>query len=154
MFANRCRDATKHGIAAIAAAIACSASPAAGQADLSEAYPKNSVLLLVASWCAPCHAELAVLDDIARAAGPFEVRVMLVDDSRNSHRMVARVPPHRRWIPEPAVMTAARKDLLARTPGLPFAVAIGPDGRPCAAHRGGLNAARAKALVNRCDRPQ
>lgn len=116
--------------------------------------PKSSVLLLVASWCAPCHAELAVLDDIARAAGPFEVRVMLVDDSRNSHRMVARVPPHRRWIPEPAVMTAARKDLLARTPGLPFAVAIGPDGRPCAAHRGGLNAARAKALVNRCDRPQ
>ena len=140
----------KHWLALVGAAIVCWASPTAAQADRLAIYPENTVLLLVASWCAPCHAELAQLESITRAAAPFAVRVMPVDDSRNSRRMVAALPPQRQWAPDPAVMAAARHDLVARTPGLPYAVAIGPRGRPCADQRGGLDAARAEALVARC----
>ncbi len=113
-------------------------------------YPPGTVLLLVASWCAPCRGELAQLDAIAQAAAPLTVRVMLIDDDRSGRRMVAALPSPRRWEPDPAIHAAARVALLARTPGLPYSVAIGADGRICAEQRGGLDALRARALVMRC----
>lgn len=116
-------------------------------------YPANTVLLLVASWCAPCRGELAHLDEIARAAAPYQVRAVLVDDSKAGRRMIAALPPARRWAPDPALFTAARADLLGRTPGLPYSVAIGASGRPCADWRGGLDPARVRALVARCRAP-
>lgn len=142
----------KPRLATIAAVMACGFSSVAAQAGSAGPYPANTVLLLVASWCAPCHSELAQLEAIARAAWPFAIRVMLVDDSRHGRRMVAALAPHRQWAPDPSAMAAARKDLLARTPGLPYAVAIGPGGQPCADHRGGIDPARVKTLIARCRR--
>ncbi|WP_211275769.1 TlpA family protein disulfide reductase [Sphingomonas mucosissima] len=146
------RREVRRWLATIAAVMACGFSPAAAQAGPAGPYPPNTVLLLVASWCAPCHAELAQLEAISKAASPFAVRVMLVDDSRHSRRMVAAIPPQRQWAPDPSAMTAARKDLLARTPGLPYAVAIGAGGQPCADHRGGIDPQRVKSLVAQCHR--
>lgn len=116
-------------------------------------YPERTVLLLVASWCAPCRVELAHIDEIARAAAPYDVRVLLVDDSKAGRRMVAALSPARRWLPDPAVAAPARAALLSRTPGLPYSVAIGPKGAICADRRGGLDPARTRALVARCRAP-
>lgn len=113
-------------------------------------YPERTVLLLVASWCAPCRGELARLDEIARAAAPYEVRVMLVDDSKAGRRMVAAISPGRRWAPDPDAYLAARTELLRRTPGLPYSAAIDGDGALCADWRGGLDPARVRALVMKC----
>jgi hypothetical protein len=49
-------------------------------------------------------------------------------------------------------MAAIRGDLFATTAGLPFSVAIGADGRPCATTAGGLVPARAAAMVAACRR--
>jgi hypothetical protein len=68
--------------------------------------------------------------------------------------MVAALPPPRRWAPDPVIHAAARTELLARTPGLPYSVAIGADGRICAEQRGGLDEPRARALVLRCRVPR
>lgn len=113
-------------------------------------YPENTVLLLVAGWCAPCRGELAQIDAIAEGAAPYGVRVLLVDDSKAGRRMVASLPPARRWIPDDAAYAAARAALLSRTPGLPYSAAFDASGTLCADRRGGLDPDRVRALVSRC----
>lgn len=110
-------------------------------------------MLLVASWCAPCRGELAKIDEIARAASPYAVRVLLVDDSKAGRRMVADLTPVRRWTPGEETLATARAELLKRTPGLPYSVAIGGNGALCGEWRGGLDPVRARALVTACRRP-
>lgn len=128
------------------------AALASGGAAPAVPYPEESVLLLVASWCAPCRGELAQLGEIVRAAAPYKVRVMLVDDSKAGRRMVAALPPAHRWTPPPSTYAAARSELLSRTPGLPYSVVINGNGSLCADWRGGLDPVRVRALVVRCRR--
>ncbi|WBH17873.1 TlpA family protein disulfide reductase [Sphingomonas radiodurans] len=116
-------------------------------------YPERTILLLVASWCAPCRGEIARIEEIATAARPFAVRVLLVDDTRASQRMIAALPATRRWSPDPDHVAAVRAGLLARTPGLPYSVAFDRQGRLCADRRGGLNPEQAKLIVARCLTP-
>mgnify|MGYP001806553564 CR=1 FL=1 len=114
--------------------------------------PPKTVLLLVADWCAPCRGELARLDQLAAAAQPYAVRVLLVDDTRGGRRMLAALPDTRRWSPEDAARTATLAALLTNTAGLPHSVAIGRDGRVCGEVSGGLWPAGANGLVARCRR--
>jgi thiol-disulfide isomerase/thioredoxin len=122
----------------------------AAAADQAPRYPERTVLLLVASWCAPCYAELRRLDDIATAARPLQVRVLLVDDGARSRAMVRGIDAARRWEPAADELRRVRSDIWQRTAGLPFSVVTDGKGRICAEQSGGLDAARTLALVKRC----
>lgn len=129
-------------------AIACAMPAAAASGDLR--YPPDSVLLLVAPWCAPCHAELARLDALATAARPKTVRVFMVDDGPRAAAMWRRVPDAYRWVPSAGEERRYRSDALSRTVGLPFGMATDARGRICAARGGGMDAVKVAALVKEC----
>lgn len=124
---------------------------AAGSAGATPtAYPARTILLFVASWCAPCHGEIAALPRLREAAVPWRVLVVPIDRGRATAAMMAGVPVAERWVPDAAAMAAMRAELFGGTAGLPFSVAIGGDGRPCGVHRGVLSAARVAALRAGC----
>ena len=131
------------GIAAIGTA-------AAG--ELAPIYPSDTVLLLIAPWCAPCYGELARLDEIAAAAGPRAVRVMLIEDGPRATAMVRALRPEQVWTASPRQMRQARADLLERAVGLPYSIVTDARGAVCAGQGGGLDRARTALLVKRCDR--
>ena len=118
----------------------------------AERYPPNSILLFVASWCAPCHAELARLPAITRGARPYAVLVVAYDDSAGTRAMVRGVPPAQHWRPGAELRRRMTRELLAETAGLPFSVAIDGEGRVCGSARKGLDGATAQALVAGCPR--
>lgn len=113
-------------------------------------YPARAILLFVASWCAPCHGELRQLSAITGGAGPYRVLVVPIDRGRATDAMLRGVAAEQVWRPDTARMADLRAELLAKTAGLPFSVAIGGDGRPCALHRGGMTAASARQMVEAC----
>jgi thiol-disulfide isomerase/thioredoxin len=117
-------------------------------------YPPNSVLLFVASWCAPCHSELARLPAITRGAQPFRVLVVPFDDRPATRAMIEAAPAAQRWQPAPEMRRRLAKDLAAETAGLPFSMAIDRNGRGCGTFRKGMDGASAKALVVQCSRQQ
>ena len=131
------------------AALALLLGGAAPGADAPR-YPADSVLLLIAPWCAPCHAELARLDTIAAAARPRAVRVFMVEDGARAAAMWRRVPDAYRWTPPDGEVRRYRTDALARAAGLPFAIATDAQGRICATRDGGMDAARVVALIRAC----
>lgn len=112
--------------------------------------PANAIVLFVASWCAPCHAELRALPEIAAAAAPMRVFVAPVDNMRATARMMARVPADRQWRMPPAVATAAMRRLAGGAPGLPTSVAVDPAGKVCAVVRKPLSAEVAAVVRGRC----
>ena len=113
--------------------------------------PARSILLFVASWCAPCHGELRQLPAIAAGAGAYRVLVVPIDRGRATDAMLRGVPAEQLWRPDAARMAEVRTELLAKTAGLPFSVAIGEDGRPCALHRGGMTAVSARGMRTECE---
>lgn len=117
-------------------------------------YPSNAVLMLVAPWCAPCYGELARIEEIAAAAKPKSVRVLMIDDGPAARAMVRGIDPSRIWGLSTQRMRPVRQALLARTPGLPYSVATDGDGLVCATYGGGLNAVTTRALVERCSKPE
>lgn len=131
-------------------AFALASAGAAVDAESPLRYPPDTVLLLVAPWCAPCHAELARLDTIVAAAHPAAVRVVAVEDDARARAMVRGVAANHRWTPPDPDAPRYRADLLARAAGLPFSVATDAGGRICAGVAGGLNPARVAALLARC----
>lgn len=131
------------------AALVLALGAAAPVADTPR-YPADSVLLLIAPWCAPCHAELARLDTIAAAARPRAVRVFMVEDGARAAAMWRRVPEAYRWTPPDGEVRRYRTDALGRAAGLPFAIATDARGRVCATRDGGMDATRVVALVRGC----
>lgn len=115
-------------------------------------YPPDTVLLLVAPWCAPCYGELARLGEIAAAAAPRAVRVMPIEDNARARAMVRGVAAERMWTVSPQRMRQARADLLEQAAGLPYAVVTDERGAICAGQGGGLDRERTRALVARCGR--
>ena len=122
------------------------AAPPRSAVDL----PPNTLLLLVAPWCAPCWSELARLDELAAAAAPMNVRVLVMEDGPRARAMLVDLPIERRWVPMANDRAAVRAVLWARTPGLPFSVATDRRGRICAEGGGDLNPSRVRALVRSC----
>ncbi|WP_294324165.1 hypothetical protein [uncultured Sphingomonas sp.] len=135
------------GFGGWAAALLLAAVPAGATPP---AYPPRTILLFVASWCAPCHGEIAGLPRLREAAGSWRVLVVPIDRGRATAAMMAGVPSAGRWVPDAVQLAAIREDLFGETAGLPFSVAIGGDGRPCGSHRGVLSAARVAALRAGC----
>ncbi len=115
------------------------------------AYPHQSIVMFVASWCAPCREELSRLSTIVVAARPWDVVVMAMDDTPGTRAMLASVPAvHRRWQPGPAERQGLANLMFQETGGLPFSIATDAVGRPCASIRSGLDAARVRQLLTAC----
>ncbi len=112
--------------------------------------PPNTLLLLVAPWCAPCWGELARLDGLIAAAAPLNLRVLSMEDGPRARAMIAGLPSERRWTPAASDHDSVRAALWAQTPGLPFSVAIDGQGAICARYGGMLDVSRARALVESC----
>jgi thiol-disulfide isomerase/thioredoxin len=108
-------------------------------------YPPRTLVLFVASWCAPCHGELRQLESIAALAAPITVRVTPVDQSYATAAMLRDVPAARIW------RSARAVDAYAQQSGsLPFSVMTDGSGRPCATHDRALDAASIVAMRRRC----
>jgi len=125
---------------------------ASGPASASDGlrYPPDALLLFVASWCAPCHAELGRLPEIGAAARPLRILVVPYDEERGTAAMLRGVPAEQIWRPDPALRERVREDLFGETAGLPFSLATNGSGRPCGSSRLGLDADRARALAAGC----
>lgn len=108
-------------------------------------YPPRTLILFVASWCAPCRGELRQIDTIAAAASPLDVRVTPVDRSNATAAMLRDVLPMHIWRSARAVNAFAQQ-----TGGLPFSVMTDADGEPCATNDRALNAAAVQAMRRRC----
>ncbi len=98
-------------------------------------YPARTILLFVASWCAPCHGELRQLPAIAGGAGPYRVLVVPIDRGRATDAMLRAVPVEQVWRPDAARMAEVRGELLAKTAGLPFSVCTNCGLPPSARYR-------------------
>lgn len=114
--------------------------------------PQETILLFVASWCAPCHGELVRLAEIERGARPYHVLVVPFDDSRATRAMLRAVPAAQRWQPDGATQRRLAAEVERRSAGLPFSLAVDGDGRICAAHAEALDSAKAAAMVAACRR--
>lgn len=136
-----------------AALVATIPAPVSAQTVPDVMLPPSAILLFVAEWCAPCHAELARLDEIAAAARPFRVLVVSLDDRRGEARMLRGVDPARLWRPGAAELARVRRALFADVAGLPYSVAVDERGRMCGDSRRGLDAARTRALLRACAAP-
>jgi thiol-disulfide isomerase/thioredoxin len=134
---------------AVMAALVAGAGPAQGA---TTGYPSDSILLFVAAWCAPCHAELRRLDEIEAAAGPRAVRIVPLDDDPRTAAMLRMARPQQIWRPAGAAWDAVRDDLSVRTAGLPFSLATDGRGQICGESRHGLDAIRTRQLIDRCAR--
>lgn len=109
------------------------------------AYPPRAVILFVASWCAPCRAEIARLDTIVASADPLEVRVVPIDRSAATTAMLRGVSSARIW------RSAGAADAFVRDNGsLPFAMMTDAGGRPCATHVLAVDPAAIAAMRRRC----
>jgi thiol-disulfide isomerase/thioredoxin len=129
--------------------LTCFGAPAFA-AEQPVRYPAGSVLLLVAPWCAPCHAEISRLDAIAQAAKPRAVRVFMVEDGPRAQAMWRGVPAVYRWTPPANEERRYRSDAMSRAAGLPFGFVTDASGRVCAAKGGGMDAERVGLLIADC----
>lgn len=123
------------------------ASLISGPAAAAEPLPPDSLLLLVASWCVPCYAEVARLDALQAAAGRIEVRFVPYDRRPATQRMLVRVETTR--IVHSSHVVAA---LASRTPALPYSVMTDETGRICADHARALDPDAVRAMRRRCGR--
>lgn len=128
------------------------ANPAAAL-EAPAPLPADTLLLFVASWCAPCRAELAQVEAIARAAAPRRTRVVPLDDGAATAAMLRKVPPALIWSPDARESALLRRRLLARTAGLPFSAMTDAAGEPCALHRAVLTPAAVAAMRGACPPP-
>ena len=94
--------------------------------------------------------ELGRLDDIAIAARPLAVRVVVLDDSRSSREMMRGIPAAERWEPDPATLSRLRDLAFGGSAGLPYSIAFDDDGQRCAERRDGLDVERVRDIVRRC----
>lgn len=130
------------------AGVAVAVTAAAAEAPIL--HPPATIVMFVAGWCAPCHAEIARLDEIAVAARPFAVGVIVLDDSAAGRAMAARVPLDRLLRFPPARRAQVEASVFRDSAGLPYSIAVGADGRVCGDRRDGLDAAKVRVMVAAC----
>ena len=106
-------------------------------------------MLVGAHWCAPCRAELPELGTLAIAARPARLALAWIDRKPVLTTPVSGVVE--------VFSVSAAQDLVARHGaagrGVPFAVAYGPDGKPCTVWRGPLKPADWPKLEQACGAP-
>jgi hypothetical protein len=141
-------NAASRIIAAMVAAVTLAlATPPVGVATAADdPLPPDALVLLVASWCAPCHEQLTRLDALAAAARPRRLVVAAVDDGPRTTAMVKDVPA-------PMLLRLRPRGWLrlpAGAPGLPFAILTDRQGQPCATTGRAVMPTDVTALAARC----
>ncbi|MEJ7926990.1 hypothetical protein WG908_09510 [Sphingobium sp. AN641] len=124
-------------------------APAAPAAEPSP-YPRRTLILFVAAWCAPCHAEIARIDEIMRVAQPYGVKVVPMDSGRRGEAMLRRVPTAVLWRPTPGQLLAITTDLARRTTGLPFSIMTDDGAVLCASSKAGVDGHVVRAMQAQC----
>ena len=110
------------------------------------AYPPRTLIVFVASWCAPCRVELRQIEAIATIAAPIEVRVTPVDRSSGTEAMLRDISAARVWRSARALNTFAQNN-----GSLPFNLMTDTTGRPCATYDRALDPAAVLIMRRRCD---
>lgn len=111
--------------------------------------PSPAIILFYANWCAPCRVEIRSIDDLARAASPVPVIVVPWDAEARTRQALRNVAPaYLRYATGGAYRLMVK--LAGPSGGLPVAVALDTEGKPCNIRRQALEASTVKAFLNRC----
>ena len=129
---------------AVAAVLAVASAARAGEPPR---WPEDAVLLFVAGWCAPCHAELREVEALSAAAAPRRLLVVPADGTRQTAAMVKPLPEARVWR-DPAALRALWSGELGA--GLPMTLVTDAGARVCGEHRRVLRPGDLPALAARC----
>jgi thiol-disulfide isomerase/thioredoxin len=135
-----------------AIAYAEAATEKSASADKPSGYPAKSVLLFVASWCRPCHQEIAQVQELAKSAQPVKVLVVPFDITPGTLRMIKKVPVQNIWLPSGEERESLKQEFFAETVGLPFSVMIDGTGKSCARINRSLTVQRLRQLIDQCQR--
>ncbi|HEY0107641.1 MAG TPA: hypothetical protein VGB91_16290 [Rhizomicrobium sp.] len=113
--------------------------------------PPPTLEVYYSPTCVPCRLELPVLAALEKDG--LRLRIVLLDQEARARETIRTVSPRlesaaiaiTRQPPRAALLLAGDGDAI-----LPYARALSPAGRICAAWRGGLTLARARLLLAAC----
>ncbi|WP_213978997.1 TlpA disulfide reductase family protein [Sphingomonas sp. dw_22] len=117
------------------------------------ALPRPAVVVLWASWCVSCRAELRRIPELERAAKPLRVVTLAIDPPAAARRALAAAgrPKVDAFADarEPASVLA---DWGGKGAALPLTVAIDRNGQVCGTKRGLLGTDQLRQWAARCSR--
>lgn len=139
-------------IMALAAATAPTAS-ARPVAATTSALHGPAVVVLWASWCASCQAEVARLPQLASAAAPLPIATLAIDPvDRARALLVKRGEPIANAYADDRAPRAVLDDWGGAGSALPIAVAINKDGEVCGRKLGLLGTDQLREWAARCSK--
>lgn len=139
-------------LAGLAAITASAPVPQPINPALSQ-IPHPAVVVLWASWCVSCRAELARLPSLATAAAPLPIVTLAIDPPERAKRVLAE-----RGMQSIAAFADGRDPRIVlnewggKGSALPIAVAIGPAGKICGRKLGLLGTNQLREWATRCSR--
>ncbi len=132
-----------------ALAVALASAPVVTLDPRMTSLPQPGVIVFWASWCDSCAAELRQLPAIRRAADPLPVATLALDPPDKAGNALRNLK-----VPADAAFADGRPpaEVLARwgATTLPFAVAIGLDGRVCGRKEGLLGLDQVRQWARDC----
>lgn len=119
----------------------------------TQAIPLPAVVVLWATWCASCRAELDRLGVLAAAARPLPVVTLAIDPADKARaRLIADHRPLASAFADARAPAAVVTSWGGKGATLPLAVALDRHGRPCGMKRGLLGTDQLRQWAASCSR--